>query len=104
MSEALPSLEHAHELDPTDPVIALNLGRTYLRVGRLDDAVRTLQSAIALEPPSFFPRLNLARAYLMKKDLVRARAELTAAKAFKSDPFFWQRFEQVLERAEHQAS
>jgi hypothetical protein len=104
LAEALPLLERAYALDPTDPVIALNLGRTYLRVGRLDDAIRTLEAAIALEPPSFFPRLNLARAYLMKKDLPRARAELTRAKAYKSDPYFWQRFEQALTRAEQQAS
>jgi tetratricopeptide (TPR) repeat protein len=104
LAEALPLLERAYALDPTDPVIALNLGRTYLRVGRLDDAIRTLDVAIALEPPSFFPRLNLARAYLMKRDLARARAELTRAKTYKTDPFFWQRFEQVLTRAEQQAS
>jgi Flp pilus assembly protein TadD len=101
LADALPYLVRAYELDPNDPVIALNLGRTYLRLGRLDDAVRTLEIATALEPPSFFPHLNLARAYLLRKDLVRARAELTRAKEIKRDPSFWQSFEQALVRAEH---
>lgn len=100
MMDARTFLTRAYELDPTDPVIALNLGRTYLRLGQVDDAIRTLEVATALEPPSFFPHLNLARAYLRKNDLVRARAELTRAKAIKSDPYFWQSFEQTLERAE----
>ncbi len=104
LAEALPSLERAWELDPTDPVIALNLGRTYLRLGRLDDAVRILEIATALEPPSFFPHLNLARAYLLQKDPVRARAALTRAKAIKSDPHFWMRFERVLQQAEQRGS
>ncbi len=100
MTDALGYLTRAYELDPNDPVIALNLGRTQLRLGHLDEATRTLEVATALEPPSFFPHLNLARAYLLRKDLVGARAELTRAKAIKSEPYFWQSFEQALERAE----
>jgi hypothetical protein len=38
LADALPFLERAHQLDPNDPAIALNLGRTYLRLGRIDDA------------------------------------------------------------------
>jgi protein O-mannosyl-transferase len=102
MADALPYLTRAYELDPHDPVIALNLGRTYLRLGRIDDAVRTLEVATALEPPSFFAHLNLARAYALRKDFARAHDELARAKAIKADPHFWRAFEQALARAEQQ--
>ena len=102
MADALPYLTRAYELDPSDPVIALNLGRTYLRLGRIDDAVRTLEVAAALEPPSFFAHLNLARAYALRRDFARAREELARAKAIKTDPHFWRAFEQALARAEQQ--
>ena len=102
MADALPFLTRAWTLDPRDPVIALNLGRTYLRLGRIDDAIRTLEVATALEPPSFFAHLNLARAYALRRDFVRAHDELARAKAIKADPHFWRAFEQALTRAEQQ--
>jgi predicted Zn-dependent protease len=104
MQDALSLFERARALDPTDPVIALNLGRTYLAVQRLDDAIRTLQSAALLEPPSFFAYLNLSRAYLRRGDLVQSRAALTRAKTLKEDPWFWSQMEQQLSQAEQRRS
>lgn len=103
-ADAMQSLERAHELDPHDPTIALNLGRTYLALDRVDDAVRTLERAIQLEPAAFFPQLNLARGYLRRGDLQRARATLERAKAIKHDPFFWQQVEQQVAQAERRAA
>jgi Flp pilus assembly protein TadD len=96
-------LERAYALGPDDPTIALNLGRTYLALNRVDDAVRTLERAVQLEPAAFFPQLNLARGYLLRGDLVRARATLERAKSIKQEPFFWQQVEQQLARAEIRA-
>ncbi len=104
LTDALPFLERAHQLDPNDPAIALNLGRTYLWLRRIDEARRTLQLATTLEPPSFFAHLNLARAYMLQGDLRAARAELEIGKTLKKDPWFWQGFEQQLERAERRGS
>ncbi len=102
--EALVSLERARSLDPDDPTIALNLGRTYLALNRVDDAILALERAIELEPAAFFPQLNLARGYLRRGDLARARATLERGKKIKTDPFFWQQFDQQLTSAERRAA
>ena len=102
IADAIPPLERGRALDPGDPVIALNLGRTYLLAGRTDDAVATLREAIALEPPSFFAHLNLARALLQRGDVAGAREELTRAQAIKRDPWFWTAVERQIARAEQQ--
>ena len=104
LADAIPPLERARVLDPRDPVVALNLGRTYLLAGRIDDAVATLREAAALEPPSFFAHLNLARALLQRGDVAGARAELTRAQAIKRDPWFWAAVERQVTRAEQQRS
>lgn len=66
-TSALTELIKAHEMNPNDPFIHMDLGLSYMAKGKLDLAVEHFKKSIELNP-SFAPaRNNLGYAYLAMK-------------------------------------
>lgn len=59
-------------LDPTNPLLRLQLGSLYLRTSRLDDAAAAFQSAIALKPNLANAHYNLAYVFKQKGEFFNA--------------------------------
>jgi Flp pilus assembly protein TadD len=66
-------------LNPISAHLRDGLGETYLRLGRVDDAVTELQQAVLLDPHDEIGLRLLAQAHWMKGD--RERAQALAAQA-----------------------
>jgi tetratricopeptide (TPR) repeat protein len=62
-AEAVPLLERAHERDPENHGVMVNLGLAYRGVGRLQDAERLYRQALAQLPSDPSPLMNLAILY-----------------------------------------
>jgi tetratricopeptide (TPR) repeat protein len=77
--EALTTLERAHECDPTQIMVAVELGAAAGRVGRHDVGVRVMEAAAREHPDD--PRLpfNLGLSYLFLQDFAAARAAFQRA-------------------------
>ena len=73
--DAIAALRRAVYLAPYESQAHLLLGRTYLRSGRLDEAVDALKIAIWSED-TLASHLLLAEVYIQARDLTAARAEL----------------------------
>ena len=56
----LQAILHAVELDPENPQIWADLGVTFHKIGKLDDAVDAYRRAIELDPAAAWPKSNLA--------------------------------------------
>lgn len=64
--EALTRLLEARKLDPTNVLVAINIGGAYILQGRHERAVPVLKEATRLEPDNAMAWANLAAAYLGK--------------------------------------
>jgi tetratricopeptide (TPR) repeat protein len=71
-SIAISAFEKALALEPTNPVLATQLGKTYLANNQADKAVSTLLSALQLKSDYTEAGLNLAKAYEAQNDLNNA--------------------------------
>ncbi len=69
------ALSQAIQLDPTNPLLRVQLGNVYLRTNRTDQAVATFQSAVVLKDDLANAHYNLAFAYRQKKQYVQAAIE-----------------------------
>lgn len=81
--EAIVRLARVQELDPNNPVAALNLGGAYILQGRHKQAVPILERAAQLEPDNAMVWLNLAAAYLGKLPFATTEMQDRAIAAFK---------------------
>jgi len=73
--EAIPHLQKAVALTPTNAFCHLKLGMAYLGVRRLEEARRELEQAAQLEPDNAAVHYQLGRFYKEIHDLDRAKAE-----------------------------
>lgn len=74
---AAASYQKAISFDPTNPVLALNLGIVLVHEKKYDDAVTAFNRAITLRPDFANAYYNLANGYLLKGDFIDAKAALT---------------------------
>ncbi|HTA81223.1 MAG TPA: tetratricopeptide repeat protein [Terracidiphilus sp.] len=77
---ARPLLEKVAKIDPTDPMVHLDLGIIYTDASRNADALRELKTAAALDPTNVKPHWRLARLYHSMGKTAEADAELTKTK------------------------
>jgi tetratricopeptide (TPR) repeat protein len=75
LAEALPPLQKAFELAPSNPTCALKLGTTYLRMERLEEARPHLEKAVELAPKDPAGHYQLGRLYKGLKMTALANAE-----------------------------
>jgi tetratricopeptide (TPR) repeat protein len=80
--EALPHLERAYELDPTNVPVLINLGGAYILTGRHKEAIPLLEAARDAEPANAMVWTNLGAAYLGNPVLATSEQQLLAIKAF----------------------
>ncbi len=71
---AIASYQQAIRLDPTNPILYLELGSVYVGQGAFDDAVQQFNAAISLKQDYVNAYYNLANAYKLKGDAVSALA------------------------------
>jgi len=72
-------LSAASRLDPTDPVVAFELGDVYLRLAQPDRALELLNRALELDAGLLLARWSRGKTYLALGDTERALADLEAA-------------------------
>jgi tetratricopeptide (TPR) repeat protein len=70
--EALPAFQEAIRLNPSSAEAHLELGKTKLAVGRVDDAIVELEEALHLSPGNVQARRLLSHAYRRAGDAKRA--------------------------------
>jgi Flp pilus assembly protein TadD len=88
--EAVLSLERSIQLKPDFSEARATLGKTLLRRGNVDRAIRELERALELDPKDETPVYQLAQAYRRKGDLNRAKelfARVDRAKSEERDKF-----------------
>lgn len=81
-SKAIPYLEQAQHLDPSNVPALINLGGAYVMVGRYKDAIPLLEAARDEEPYNAMIWTNLAAAYLGNPILATPEQQLQAIRAF----------------------
>lgn len=81
-ARALPLLERAWELAPTEVAAAINLGGAYILLNRHAEAVPVLEAAAALAPDNAMVWLNLGAAYLGNPLLATPAQQDQAIRAF----------------------
>ncbi|MBI3577144.1 tetratricopeptide repeat protein [Candidatus Gottesmanbacteria bacterium] len=72
---AIAAFSQAIALDPTNPLLRVQLGSVYLRTNRLEEAIASFQSAIALKDDLANAHYHLAFAYRQKKQYLQAVIE-----------------------------
>ncbi len=72
---AIAAVSRAIDLDPTNPLLRVQLGGMYLRTNRVDEAAAAFSSAIALKDDLANAHYNLAFAYRQKKQYLPAAIE-----------------------------
>ena len=78
----MPLLIEAHQLDPQNAAIAINLGGAYILQGKHALAVPVLEAASRLEPDNPMVWTNLAAAYLGKLPFATPERQDRAIAAF----------------------
>src|SRR6266852_1684989 len=71
-SEAIPAFQEAIRLNPNSPEAHLELGKTELAVGRVNDAIVEIEEALHLSPGNIQARRLLSQAYQRAGDAKRA--------------------------------
>lgn len=61
---AVSHLRRAHEINPKDPTVSVNLGEALLQAGELEEGVRLLEAAMNQDPGHVNPFVNRARAMM----------------------------------------
>jgi len=77
---AIAGYQKAFVLDPTNPVLRLNLGGLYLTLGRTDEAGQAFLTAILLKPNYLTGFYNLAEVFRQKGDFDNAIKALEQAR------------------------
>jgi protein O-GlcNAc transferase len=80
--EAIPLLEHAHQLDPESIAANINLGGAYVMAGRHKEAIPLLETARDAEPDNSMIWINLGAAYLGNPILATSEQQIRAITAF----------------------
>ena len=80
--KALPYLQRAWELEPTEVAAAINLAGAYILLNRPMDAVPVLESATGLAPDNAMAWMNLGAAYLGNPILATIEQQNKAIQAF----------------------
>jgi tetratricopeptide (TPR) repeat protein len=78
-AEAVPLLEQAKQIAPSDPRIRLALGRLYLHLDRAADAQKEFERAVALEPQVAADHFQLGQAYRKAGLAEKAKVEFAQA-------------------------
>ena len=79
---AIPFLERAYELEPTDVPVLINLGGAYVLAGRHKKAIPFLEAACDAEPDNVMIWVNLGAAYLGNPVLATPEQQEMAIEAF----------------------
>ena len=79
--EGLQHVQHALALEPKAPLIYVNLGFVYQKLGRRDEEITAYESACRLDPTLRAARLNLCKALIEFGDVPRSAAEVDRALA-----------------------
>ncbi len=82
VQEAIPFLERAHELEPSDVPTLITLGGAYVVAGRHKKAVPLLEAARDAEPDNAMVWINLGAAYLGNPVLATDEQQMRAIEAF----------------------
>jgi predicted Zn-dependent protease len=77
---AIAAYQKAFVLDPTNPVLRINLGGLYLTLGRTDEAGQAFLTAILLKPNYLTGFYNLAEVFRQKGDFDNAIKALEQAR------------------------
>jgi len=78
-NDALPPLQKAAELAPSNAYCHLKLGMTYRKLGRLNEAQQELEKATQLDPENAAAHYQLGRTLKENNSLTRAQAEFDRA-------------------------
>lgn len=78
------SAQQAIALDPTNPLLAINLGGIYYQLGLYDDAIRLFNSAVQLKPDLANAHYNLGHAFEAKGDAQSLQLALNEYQAVKN--------------------
>jgi len=81
-SEAMASLELAHNLDPKSVPILINLGGAYVMAGQHKKAIPHLEAARDGEPDNAMIWINLGAAYLGNPVIATSEQQMAAISAF----------------------
>jgi tetratricopeptide (TPR) repeat protein len=82
VTDAIPYLEQAYELQPSDVDVAINLSGAYILTKKFQKAVKILESAVSEEPDHAMVWINLGAAYLGNPVLARDEEQKRAIAAF----------------------
>ncbi|MDA4128792.1 MAG: tetratricopeptide repeat protein [Thaumarchaeota archaeon] len=86
--EAMAEVRKAHELDPLSPIMAFNIGSTYLYERRYDEAIKQFKQIIDTDPDFLLAHYFLGMTYASKSMFEEAIAEIQKARALSSAAFF----------------
>ncbi len=81
-AEAIPLLNHAHQIDEDNVPVLINLGGAYIMAGKHRDAIPFLEAARDAEPENAMVWTNLGAAYLGNPVLASSEQQLRAIAAF----------------------
>jgi len=82
--EALPVLEEAVKLSPTNSLCRLKLGTVYLRLAKLESARKELEEAARLDPENAAVHFQLGKLYKQMRLLDQAQKEFHRAEEIQS--------------------
>lgn len=74
---AAASFQKALSLDPTNPVLLVNLGNALVHENKYDDAILAFERAVNLKPDYANAYYNMANAYNLKGDRIHQKEALT---------------------------
>jgi len=83
---AIDSFSRAFKLEPTNPVLATELGKAYFNAGQNDQAKQYLTQAIALKNDYYEAKFVLANVYVKTKDNQKAEAILNELASQTNNP------------------
>jgi tetratricopeptide (TPR) repeat protein len=84
--QAIAEVTRAIALDPLSLVINSDLGNSYYRARRYDEAIKQLRKTIDLDPDFYYAHWNLGSALKAKGDLRGAIEQYEKARALNEDP------------------
>ena len=79
---AIAGYSQAIKLDPTNPLLYLELGSVYIQTNNITNAITNFSSAVTLKPNYANAYYNLANAYKLNNDITQAIATMKQAQQF----------------------